>query len=1121
MSRAIPIASSGMQCHWLRNRKAPLMRRLIFSLVLACTPFAVGQTPALDAYISTGDNHWLGSSLPVDSPQSIEDTFEFLQKVCSVRRVYWRGLEEATWIQTMDERPENCRYYSFWQWIRRLYRDVDPDVLAVQAARKRGMEIWGVGTMFDWGAQADTPTFGDYPMNCESRLRLQHPDWVPIDRHGFRRQGGPIELAYPEARKALVDLHANEMRRVGYDGMLLLTYLENFSLRFQDEFGFSPPVVDAFQKRVRRDLLKEPFSRTASREDWLRVRGSFITDYLRELRTELAKDKKELGVFVDPHDIRLPQPWNVPELMRTAGAHHLDLETWVREGIVDMLPVYGSCAPQLQDAAIRDCQWLVRNTPTQVSVLTSSPMVEKWAALRTLGVRTIASLNEDAHFASRGPVADQDAAALQSGVLARTCKALTQVIEGRLPAVSSALIPLAKSGNLVQRRLALQALALTKDAEAVGVVEEALNDPENGIRCMAAQVLRTFNGPNSTSAVLRAVEKHGNHPLRETAANCLLGMKPFPRETLHKALAETKSEHVRMVALRALSINPAAADVPALLQGLAGRERYPRFLAATGLGNVRCANAAVQALLRGVTDGDAVIANRAAASLGEMARRKEPALESQRDAALVKLAQRFALYTSDYTGIDHDWGFRTVGNALLEFGADGHDILEKAIANKADLHHARLAFRVLCLPQRPNSFNEVTEAANEAAFARLPQAPAPRTPVTLDVDPKGELKTIAAAVKRARAGDTIHLAPGTYKESIVFHDRSGEPGKPIVIEGGGAILDGGDDQDLPTWENLGNDLYRKVKLIRMDDAVLGRWFMLFDGKMQRMGRSSKGPSLALKKPGDLQLNEWTYAADEDALYVRVKPGTQVTAPIRSSGVAISGTCRHLTIRNVTATHVYNDGFNIHGWCRDVVLENVKAIECGDDGISAHDDCQIRVDGLLSQANATGITDTGESVSHYKNVTVRDCDGYDLFFIGSNAHSLTDSVIHSRAARSVVVDGSRDNGGRCTLRLENVKLLREAAPQEIRVTTNAALTLHHVESRNLNLLATGGEITVFDSQFTGDGVRPEITLWPTVQWRGDRNVYDLKFLRYDQRFFSARDFDSFRQLFRSDTNSHWQ
>jgi hypothetical protein len=296
------------------------MPRCLAYYLLLCTLSLTAAEPTLDAYISTGDNHWLGSSLPIDSPRSIEDTFEFLQKACGVKRVYWRGLEEATWVQTFDERPDNCRYYSFWQWIRRLYRDVDPDVLAAQAARRRGMELWGVATMFDWGAQADAPGFGDYPSNSESRLRLQHPEWVPVDRHGFRRQGGPIEFAYPEARKALVDLHVNEMRRVGYGGAVFLTYLENYSLRFQDEFGFNPPVVMAFEKRVRRDLLKEPFTRTASREDWLRVRGGFVTDFLRELKTELVKDGRKIGVFIDPHDIRAPQPWNVPELLRAAVA---------------------------------------------------------------------------------------------------------------------------------------------------------------------------------------------------------------------------------------------------------------------------------------------------------------------------------------------------------------------------------------------------------------------------------------------------------------------------------------------------------------------------------------------------------------------------------------------------------------------------------------------------------------------------------------------------------------------------------------------------------------------------------------------------------------------------------
>lgn len=1097
-----------------------MLFRCALAVILAA-PFLHAQ-PVLDAFVSTGDNHWLGSSLPVDSPQSIEDTFDFLQKACGVQRVYWRGLEEATWIQSMDERPENCRYYSFWQWIRRLYREVDPDKLAVQAARKRGMDIWGVGTLFDWGSEADTPGFGDYPANSESRLRLQHPEWAPVDRHCFRHQGGPIELAYPEARKALVDLHMDETRRVDYDGILMLTYAENYSLRFEDEFGFNEPIAREFKKRYKRDLLKDPYTRYAGREDWLRLRGEYLTTYLRELKAELAKTHKKLGVFMSPQNIRQPLPWNVPELMRTAGAHYLDVDTWVRDGIVDLLPVYGNSSPQLQDAAIRDCRWLVRNTPVEVSIMTSSPLAEKWKPLQNDGLRTIAAISEDAMFAERGPVPEQTAAALGSGDLARVCKALSQVIAGKLPAVSADLLPLAQKGNLVQRRMALQALGLTKDATVLPLIERSLVDTENGIRCMAAQVLRTFHGEGAAAAILAAMDKLGNHPMREVAGTALMGMKPFPREILHKTLAESKNIQSRIVALRALSVNPTAADVPALQQGLTGPDRYPRFLAVTGLGNVRKNEEAVKALINAVGHFDAVVANRAAASLGEMAKRKEPALKPLEASALAKLTQRYDRYTTDYLGVDHDWGYRTVGNALLEFGPQGRAVLEKALADKKDLVRARFAFRVLYLPQRPNSFSEVSEAENEAAFAHLPPPPPEHIPVTIVVDPAGEVKTIEAAVKKARPGDTIRLTKGTYKETLAFYDRSGEHGKPIIFDGQGSTLDGGDDQDLSSWENLGGDLYRKKKLVKMDDGMLMRWFMLFDGKMQRMGRCSKGPSLALKKAEDLQLNEWTYVKAEDALYVRVKPGTKVTAPVRANGVAVYGTCRHLIIRNVSATHVYNDGYNIHGWCRDVLFENVQAIDCGDDGVSAHDDCQYVMDGLVSQGNATGITDTVDSVTHYKNVTIRDCDGFDLFFIGSNAHSVTDAVVHSRAARAVVVDGAsnqRESNAPCSLRLENVKLIREGKPDEIRVTANSQMDMENVHSVGLMLQVTGGEAKVNHCSFTGTP-KPLIHLWPNTKWSGDHNVFGVSAIRAGNDWFYPKDAKAFSERFRSDAASHW-
>ena len=162
---------------------------LAAAIILSCR-IARGADPVMDVYVSTGDNHFLGSSLPIDSQASIEATFDLFKNVNHARRIYWRGLEEACWISTMHARPENPRYYSLWTWMQWLYANVKPDPIAVRAAHARHMEIWGMGTLWDWGAPADTPTFNDYPFPFESKLKLEHPEWAPADKHGARRQGG-------------------------------------------------------------------------------------------------------------------------------------------------------------------------------------------------------------------------------------------------------------------------------------------------------------------------------------------------------------------------------------------------------------------------------------------------------------------------------------------------------------------------------------------------------------------------------------------------------------------------------------------------------------------------------------------------------------------------------------------------------------------------------------------------------------------------------------------------------------------------------------------------------------------------------------------------------------------
>ena len=400
------------------------------------------------------------------------------------------------------------------------------------------------------------------------------------------------------------------------------------------------------------------------------------------------------------------------------------------------------------------------------------------------------------------------------------------------------------------------------------------------------------------------------------------------------------------------------------------------------------------------------------------------------------------------------------------------------------------------------------------------------------------LKTIRTAISRAGPGDTIHLQPKVYREYAGFYDKCGEPGRPITLDGHGATLDGSDPIDPAKWVEQSPGLFRCDELLdHLDDAIVGRWFFLFDGVMNRMNRTFKGPSEPLKRPAELNPGEWTFVRDESrpmekngryygAFYVRLADGqrladARIAAPVRSAGVQTGGRNAHLVIRNLTATHPYNDGFNIHGDCRDVAFENIAAIECGDDGISAHGTCQYTVDGFVSIRNSTGICDTGETVTRYDRVFIRDCFGFDLYFLDTGRYSISNSIVLSSAARTLLLSGT-DPSQPCTLSMENVHIERVGGePDEVRVSENTVLTGRRVTLLNLKLQATGGRVDLERCVIAGDVRKPELILWKDATWAARENVYDLASARVDQTVFSREQFGDFRSRTTRDENSEWR
>jgi hypothetical protein len=685
----------------------------------AASPVALRPLERCYTYLSLGDARFAAGWQPADSPATIDAMFDWVAGTYHSQRMFWR--EEQSWrrhFQVGEASPaQGPLIYDYTtRWAAHLDDDLRCNEVAVAAAKRHGMQIFLYTGLFDHGPQPDVGVLCPYLF--EDRLRLEHPEWCPVDRWGERRQPGPLEFCYPEARRALVERYVEDVTRGGYDGIGFYTYVENFGLRYPDETGFNQPIVDEFRRRHGVDIRTQPFDRQA----WYRLRGEYLTQFLRELYPALAARGKRMSVNITPENEHFGHSWyaTFPDARGKPGAGmiYLDWETWAREGIVDELN-----ANWLGDqrALLTRMLEVCKGTPCKLTVYSVLPSEEHhgtrqdWQPFLDAGVTPVLEIGTASAWSTdRVTLEPTSLATLANPDWRLRAQSLADIVAGTLRAGPADAVPLARDAHVLVRRQALLALGALQAADQVPVLEEALADAENSVRCAAAQALARVRGQQTPERILAALLRHDHVQFRQACIAPLVNAGEGAQALLVAGL-QSPSVFVREVCVRSLGLGTLPGSLGPLLAALASdpdhRVRYWALEAMNRYDDPRV----LPALLAALGDPAVTVQLMAANCLGPRAAK---AAAGDQDRVLAALEARFREYGDGCSRTDAAYGWRVLGNALVASGPRGAALVESMRAPRNDRWLAWIAYEVLYVPQAADRVLLCDEAQAIATHAK-------------------------------------------------------------------------------------------------------------------------------------------------------------------------------------------------------------------------------------------------------------------------------------------------------------------------------------------------------------------------------------------------------------------
>ncbi|MCC6681120.1 MAG: HEAT repeat domain-containing protein [Phycisphaeraceae bacterium] len=717
------------------------MSKVMVFLFTAMIVSEIGQTPAAQGrslipewkrtipaaadrenvavYFSNGDNEIFFNVPPIDSPESIDEVLDVLKQAYGVKRIYWRAAQIEQIIYKGVNREESAHHGPWSKWMDHLFSELGTGDHMIRAAKARGMEVWGVAALFDHGAQAyiEYPTKGQGPFFFESKIRVEHPEWIPVDRAGIRRMSGPICFAYPEARQAMVAMYADLVRDKGYDGLSFHLYVENQGTRFDDEFGFNEPIVEAYQDSYGVNIRTEPYDKQKLAD----LRGEYLTQFFRELREALRPLGVKISVMLSAKHPDLPQSWLAFKDVLLSGRIRVDWRTYAREGLVDELFVYfhGDPIPTL-----RLVKEEVGETDIQLATIASAGFSESAHDLRDAGVwRTISGQSEELEY---GYHSAQPVEALDGDDFVAKLSVLSQMGAGSTPLDLNRVVHATHDSSILVRRQALRLLVTaglqspdTIDQKVIDAIKDRLDDAQNIVRCTAVNTLAQLGDSSTIPVLYDAIARHAN-PMMHLMSAAPLGSLP-PERTSDLILGlNHPSADARIVAIRLVGGGKARPDAwPALIANADHENWLVRWNVARALEHIATPES-TDCLARLLDDPHPTVRSMATRNLSLRLHSDTRWVGGMGYEVIDKLAARFGEYGQSSTRDDADWGWRTIGEALDRLGPRGHEALEHYLNQNEDAVLADRAWRVLYVKQEAHQPVTITEEEAEAGYREYP-----------------------------------------------------------------------------------------------------------------------------------------------------------------------------------------------------------------------------------------------------------------------------------------------------------------------------------------------------------------------------------------------------------------